>query len=453
MADSVLLIDDDADVLRAIGNYFERLGYEVRRELSGEAGLQAWDRFRPGVTVLDLTLPGMDGLQVLENLRQRDASVVLLTGHSDVPTAVKAMQLGAENFLTKPVDLAHLAAAVARIADKVRLKRVNAALQSQGASGRGLEALGPSTTMSEIASQVRLLAQSERTTVLIEGETGTGKGWVARSIHDLGPRARQPFVECPCGGAPAEKLDEALFGVERGGEGGDRRPGLLELADKGTLFLEEIAELPPELQPRLLKVLETRAFRRVGGSREVNVDVRIIAATSRNLVGEVEEGRFREDLFYRLSVMPLRLPPLRDRTREDRLAVLTRVLADLRGDIPDVPAALQSEVLERLLGHAWPGNVREMRNVLERAMLLARGQPAIALEHLPTELRLRSAGQERKHSPLTLDDLERQHIERTLKYHGGNRTRAAAELGISRATLINKIKRYGLQAAGGAAHG
>lgn len=453
MADSVLLIDDDADVLRAIGNYFERLGYEVRRELSGEAGLQAWDRFRPDVTVLDLTLPGMDGLQVLENLRQRDASVVLLTGHSDVPTAVKAMQLGAENFLTKPVDLAHLAAAVARIADKVRLKRVNAALQSQGASGRGLEALGPSTAMSEIASQVRLLAQSERTTVLIEGETGTGKGWVARSIHDLGPRSRQPFVECPCGGATAEKLDEVIFGVERGGDGGDRRPGLLELADKGTLFLEEIAELPPELQPRLLKVLETRAFRRVGGSREVNVDVRIVAATSRNLVGEVEDGRFREDLFYRLSVMPLRLPPLRDRTREDRLAVLTRVLADLRGDIPDVPAALQSEVLERLLGHPWPGNVREMRNVLERAMLLARGQPAIALEHLPAELRLRSAGQERKHSPLTLDDLERQHIERTLKYHGGNRTRAAAELGISRATLINKIKRYGLQAAGGHANG
>jgi len=453
MADSVLLIDDDADVLRAVGNYFERLGYEVRRELSGEAGLQTWDRFRPDVTVLDLSLPGMDGLQVLEHLRQRDASVILLTGHTDVPTAVKAMQLGAENFLTKPVDLAHLAAAVARIADKVRLKRVNQALQQQGAAGPGLEALGPSITMSELANQVRLLAQSERTTVLIEGETGTGKGWIARSIHDLGPRARQPFVEYACAGVPSEKLDEELFGLERGGDEGERRPGLLELADKGTLFLEEIADLPPELQPKLLKVLETRSFRRVGGSREVSVDVRIVVATGRNLLVEVEEGRFREDLFYRLSVMPLRLPPLRDRSREDRLAVLTRVIGELRALIGDAPTTLQSEVLERLVGYAWPGNVREMRNVLERAMLLARGQPAIGLEHLPGEFRTRPAGQERKHSPLTLDDLERQHIERTLKYHTGNRTRAAAELGISRATLINKIKRYSLQTIGGQGNG
>ncbi len=454
MADSVLLIDDDADVLRAVGNYFERLGYEVGRELSGEAGLQAWDRFRPDVTILDLSLPGMDGLQVLEHLRQRDASVILLTGHSDIPTAVKAMQLGAENFLTKPVDLAHLAAAVARIADKVRLKRVNAALQAQGASGHGLESLGHSTAMAELANQVRLLAQSDRTTVLLEAETGTGKGWIARSIHDLGPRAKQPFVEFSCTGVPAARLDEELFGMERGGEHGERRPGLLEIADKGTLFLEEIADLPPELQPRLLKVLETKSFRRVGGTREIAVDVRLIAASSRNLVQEVEDGRFREDLFYRLSVMPIRIPPLRDRTREDRLAVLTRVMADLRTLVVDAPTTLQSEVLERLLAYPWPGNVREMRNVLERAMLLARGQPSIGLEHLPGEFRAsKPAGQERKHSPLTLDDLERQHIERTLKYHAGNRTRAAAELGISRATLINKIKRYGLQTVGGGANG
>ena len=446
MPDSVLLIDDDADVLRAVGNYFERLGYEVARELSGEAGIAAYDRLRPDVVLLDLQLPGMDGLQVLEHLRQRDAAVLLLTGHSDVPTAVRAMQLGAENFLTKPVDLAHLAAAVARIADKVRLKRVNATLLGHGASGRGLESLGTSTPMTELGNQVRLLAQSERTTVLIEGEAGTGKAWIARTIHDLGSRAKAPFVEVSCSGVTATALDSQLFGHEQGSmdDAPERHTGLFEIADHGTVYIDEIGDLPPEIQPKLLKVLETRSFRRLGGTRELTVDVRLIASSSKNLVGEVEAGRFREDLFYRLSVMPLRLPAVRDRGREDRLAVLTRVVADLRAEVPDGPTTLATEALERLLAYGWPGNVREMRNVVERAMLLGRGQPSINLEHLPAEFRVRPTLGDRKHSPLTLDDLERQHIERTLKYHEGNRTRAAAELGISRATLINKIKRYAL---------
>lgn len=450
MADSVLLIDDDADVLRAVGNYFERLGYEVGRELSGEAGLATFDRFRPDVVILDLQLPGMDGLQVLEHLRQRDAAVLLMTGHSDVPTAVRAMQLGAENFLTKPVDLAHLAAAVARIADKVRLKRVNATLLGQGASARGLESLGTSVQMSELVGQVRLLAQSDRTTVLLEGEAGVGKAWIARMIHDLGPRAKEPFVEVAVGGLSPLSLDSELFGHEKGSHDAaeERRTGLFEIADHGTIYIDEIGDLPPELQPKLLKVLETRTFRRLGGTRELAVDVRLIASSSKNLVAEVEAGRFREDLFYRLSVMPLRLPAVRDRAREDRLALVTRVLADLRPLTPDAPVSLSTEALERLLAYHWPGNVREMRNVLERAMLLGRGQPAISLEHLPNEFRSRPAAGDKRHSPLTLDDLERQHIERTLKYHVGNRTRAAAELGISRATLINKIKRYGLQQTG-----
>ena len=445
MADSVLLIDDDVDVLRAIGNAFERLGYEVTRELSGEAGLATFDRQRPEVVILDLRLPGMDGMEVLEALRKRGAAVILLTGQSDVETAVRAMQLGAENFLTKPVDITHLAAAAARVADKVRLRRVNETLL-HGPSGRGLESLGSSGQMQDFAHQVSLLAQSDRTTVLLTGESGTGKGWVARMIHDLSPRAKEPFVEVNAAGLNSTFLDSELFGHEKGAftDAKDRKQGLFEIADRGTIFLDEIGDLVPELQPKLLKVLETKTFRRLGGTRELTVDVRLIAATNRNLQAEVERGRFREDLYYRLSVMPLMLPAVRDRTREDRMSLVTRILGDLRKELPDGPPALSSEVVERLLAYLWPGNVREMRNVLERALILGRGQPAVSVEHLPGEFRARPGVGDRRHTPLSLDDLERQHIDRTLKHHGGNRTRAAAELGISRATLINKIKRYNL---------
>jgi DNA-binding NtrC family response regulator len=448
MADSVLLIDDDVEALRAIGNHFERLGYEVTRELSGEAGLTTYDRLRPDVVILNLRLPGADGMEILEHLRRRDAAVLLLIETSDVPTAVRAMQSGAENFLTKPVDMAHLAAATARIADKMRLRRINEALLGRSAQSNGLDSLGSSTQMQDFAHQVTLLAQSDRTTVLLTGESGTGKGRVARLIHDLSPRAKNPFVEVNCTGRNATLLDSELFGHEKGAfaDAKERRQGLFETADRGTIFLDEIGDLAPELQPKLLKTLETRTFRRLGGAREISVDVRLIAATSRQLQADVESGRFREDLYYRLSVMPLMLPPVRDRSREDRLALLTRILSDLRKELPDAPATLAGEAVERLLGYGWPGNIREMRNVLERAMILGRGQPAISVEHLPGEFRARPGIGDRRHTPLSLDDLERQHIERTLKHHGGNRTRAAQELGISRATLINKIKRYAIHA-------
>jgi two-component system, NtrC family, response regulator AtoC len=448
MPGSVLLIDDDVDVLRSIGNYFERLGYEVTRELSGEAGLATFDRLRPEVVVLDLRLPGMDGLEVLEHLRQRDAAVILLTGEADVSTAVRAMQLGAENFLTKPVDMEHLAAATARVADKARLRRVNEALLVQSAPDHGLDSLGTSSGMQDFAHQVALLAQSERTTVLLTGESGTGKGWVARMIHDLSPRSKAPFVEVNCAGLNATFLDSELFGHEKGAftDAKDRKQGLFEIADQGTIFLDEIGDLAPELQPKLLKVLETKTFRRLGGTREITVDVRLVAATNKELQSEVENGRFREDLYYRLSVMPLMLPAVRDRSREDRLSLITRLMSDLRAELPDGPATLSSEVLERLLAYTWPGNVREMRNVLERALILGRGAVAVSVEHLPGEFRARPGIGDRRHTPLSLEDLERQHIERTLKHHTGNRTRAAIELGISRATLINKIKRYNLSA-------
>jgi len=444
MADSILLIDDDVEILRTLGTHLERAGYDVSRELSGEAGLATFDRLRPDVVVLDVGLPGMGGLGVLAHLRERDAAVVLLATEEERADAVAALSSGAEAFLPKPVDADHLSGIVARVADKVRVRRVNEALLVQAAAAQGLETLGSSAGMQELAQQVKLLAASDRTLVLIEGELGTGKSMAARLIHDLGPRAREPFVEVNCNAQTAAQLEALLFGYEKGAfaDAKERRAGLFEIADRGTILLAEISELPPELQPRLLKLLETRSFRRMGGTREITVDVRLIAATSHSLAAEVESGRFREDLYYRLSVMPLRLPPVRDRSREDRLALLMRLMSELRRELPDVPTGVPSEVMERLLGYGWPGNVREMRNVLERALMLGRGLPSIAIEHLPGEFRNRPGIGDRRHTPLTLDELERQHIERTLRHHNGNRTRAAMELGISRATLINKIKRY-----------
>jgi DNA-binding NtrC family response regulator len=447
MPDSVLLIDDDVNVLRAVGQVFERAGYEVARELDAEAGLAAYDRLRPEVVVLDLHLPGMDGLEALARFKERNAAVILLTGHGDVATAVQAMQLGAENFLAKPVDLEHLIAAVARVADKVRLRRLNDLLLLRNVPSDGLETLGASPAMRELGRQVGLVALAERTPVLLRGENGVGKGWLARVLHQLSPRAGGPFVEVSVLGREAAALDAELFGQERAGEqeARERRQGLVEMAAGGTIFIEEVADLPAELQPRLLRLLETRTFRRVGGVRELTADVRVVAATSRDLGALVEAGGFREDLAYRLNVTPIDLPPLRERAREDKLALLIALVNELQRQVSDAPAAVGPDALERLLAHAWPGNVREMRNVLERALILGRGQPLVGIEHLPGEFRNRPGPGDRRHTPMTLDELERAHIERTLRHHGGNRTRAAQELGISRATLINKIKRYAIQ--------
>src|SRR3989449_2354156 len=344
VADTVLLIDDEPDVVRAVGAYLERTGAEVTRAVTAEEGMQAYERVRPDVVILDLHLPDAHGLDVLERLKGQGAAVILLTGNGDIETAVKAMQLGAENFLTKPVDMTHLAAATARVAEKVRLARQNALLRARDHEGEGLDSLGVSPAMRELARQIELLAASDRSTVLLAGESGTGKGWAARIVHHLSPRSRGPFVEVNCGGLSATFLDSELFGHEKGAftDAKERKQGLFELADGGTIFLDEIGELAPELQPKLLKVLDTKTFRRLGGTREMTVDVRLIAATNRDLVSDVQSGRFREDLYYRLSVMPLRLPPLRERSREDRLALLTRILHAPGPPMPRRPTACRA---------------------------------------------------------------------------------------------------------------
>lgn len=447
MPRTILLIDDDPAVLYTNGRCFQTQGWEVYRAMNGEEGLQLYDTHHADVVLLDLRMPGIDGMEVLERLATKGATVVVLTGHGDVDTAVRAIQMGAENFITKPATPSHLLAIVERAVEKVELRRTNQLLASQiqGASGR--MGIGRSGKMQALERQVDLLAASSQTTVLLLGESGTGKGWVAQALHARSSRARGPFVEVNCAGLSATFLDSELFGHEKGAftDAKSMKRGLFEVANGGTLFLDEIGDLAPELQPKLLKVLESKSFRRLGGTTEIKTDVRLIAATNKNLADKVGGGSFREDLFYRLSVVRIQLPPLRERTTEDILELINRMLQTLAGRHPGATGHLSGGALGMLVRYEWPGNVRQLQNVLEHALIMSEGAEEILPEHLPPELHI----QDTKVGPpqqgfvaRTLREVEQRHIEHTLIACGGNRTQAAAVLGISRATLHSRLREY-----------
>jgi len=445
MTDSILLIHDDSTLLRSIGARFEQAGCEVLRELTGEAGVATLERSRPDVVCLAMHLaeasPALVG-----RLAAFEAPVVGFGENVSAQATAGVLAAGASRVADTSVDADLFFNLAQQAGIEGRRRRAAEAVIRAGSPRFGADSLGGSAAMRQLANQLGLLAQSERTTVLLTGEAGVGKAWAARVIHDLGVRAGRPFMEVRLGGQNPAYLESLIFGHERGAfvEATARRRGYLELVAGGTLLLREIADLPAELQPKVLRVLETRTFRRLGGTHDITVDTRLVVTTRRDLAVEVEAERFRQDLFYRLNVMTLGMPPLRDRSQDDRAGLISGIHGELKGVYSDSPQIITPDAQGRLLEYAWPGNVREMRQVLERAMLLARGQIAVGVEHLPGEFRARPGVGDRRHTPMSIDDLENQHIERTLRYHGGNRTRAAKELGISRATLINKIKLYGI---------
>jgi DNA-binding NtrC family response regulator len=447
---TVLLIDDEVSILDSLARFFSREGWTVLTAAEGDAGLRLCAKGKPNLIVHDLELPGLGGLELLRELRRRepDASVVVLTGHGDVPLSVRAMELGAESFLMKPPDLAHLRVIAERAFEKAVLRRENRRLRETSAVQSGLESLESSAAMADVARQVRLLAASD-STVLIEGETGTGKGWVAHILHGASARAPHPFVEINCAGLTPTFLESELFGHEKGAftDAKERKLGLFETADRGTLFLDEIGDLAPDLQPKLLKVLESGRFRRLGGTREIEVDVRLVAATNRPLRASVKAGEFREDLYYRLAVFPVHLPPLRERGPAALEVLSHDLLIGLSRRMDRETPAISAEALQILTRHPWPGNIRELRNALERAAIVAGPAQEIRPEHLPVEVKGASRGTSdvAADPTLSLAEIERRHIIAALAHHDGNRSRTARSLGIGRRTLYDKLERYDLK--------
>ncbi|MBM4186990.1 MAG: sigma-54-dependent Fis family transcriptional regulator [Gemmatimonadetes bacterium] len=443
MTDCILLVHDDPSLLRAVGARFEETGSEIVRELSVETAAATLTRSRPDTILLATSLAAPEAIG---RLGGHGIPVVLFGEQPDRGTVKRGLEAGAQLVVDVGADFATVVSVAKTSARAAKAQRVIETQLAMTAPRHGLDSLGTSNAMKQVAQQIGLHAQSDRTTILVQGEAGVGKAWAARLIHDLGSRAKKPFFEVRCTGMNAAYLESLLFGHEQGVfvEATERRRGLMETADGGTVLLREIGDLPAEVQPKLLRALESRTFRRLGGSDDIVVDTRLMVTARRPLSEDVAAERLREDLFYRLSVMPLHVPPVRDRSQEDKLGLITSIHQDLRLELPEGPAQLAVDVHERFLGYSWPGNVREMGNVLERSMLVARGQVTINVEHLPGEFRARSGVGDRRHTPMTLEALEQQHIDRTLRYHGGNRTRAAKELGISRATLINKIKLYNI---------
>jgi DNA-binding NtrC family response regulator len=461
---AVLIVEDEHVLAQAMSDYLARHGFEPAVAGSGEAALEALAEFEPDLVVLDYQLPGMDGLEVLREMRQRapQATVVMLTAHGSVKAAVEAMRAGAFDYLTKPIDLEELALVLGRAGSHARLERELRVLQGAAARGApGERIVGVSESTRQLRAQVERLAALDQgpgaaPAVLISGETGTGKGLVARAIHDLSARGERPFVEVNCGAIPAPLLESEMFGYERGAFTDARaaKPGLFEAADGGTLFLDEIGAMPVELQVKLLKAIEDRSVRRLGGLRQKSIDVRIVAATNRDLDRAAQEGSFRSDLFYRLKVLTLVLPPLRERP-EDVVPLARHFLAEI-GRRYRRARRLTPDAEARLRGYGWPGNVREVANVIERAVLLhegddigpdALGLPAFARGGTAVEV---GGGGGVKvdfsQGGLSLSELERTLIVEALRTTGGNRRRAALLLGISGETLRYRMEKYALGA-------
>jgi len=443
----VLIVEDDPATRSGLTELVRTWGFHADSAGDGEEAWQKVATFRPTVVVSDLVMPRLDGHQLLRRLRASDSDIVfvLLTAQGSVESAVEAIKDGAYDYLTKPVDPQRLHILLNKIVERLEtlreVKVLRRRLRDQGTFGR---LIGHSPGMRGVYQTIEQTAPTTAS-VLISGESGTGKELVAQTIHHLSLRATMPFVAINCAAIPETLLESEIFGHEKGAFTGaaDRRQGCFELADRGTLFLDEIAEMTPATQVKLLRVLQEQTFRRLGGRQEQKVDVRIIAATNMDPSEAVRTGKLRDDLYYRLNVVSIALPPLRDR-REDLPLLVQSFLSEFAAKLGRPIAAVDQEAMRIFERYAWPGNVRELRNVIERATILAAGE-FIEPRHLPPAL---LAGSEQELPALalapgtTVDEAERQLIELTLQHTGDNKTRAAEILGISLKTLHNKLNRF-----------
>jgi DNA-binding NtrC family response regulator len=451
---SILVIDDKESMRQMLAKTLESEGFEVDTARDGERGLDKAKEKRFDLILTDLKLPKMDGLEVLSSIKDLDpeVAVIVMTAYGTIETAVQAIKQGAFDFLTKPFDVDHLQVLIQRALENRRLLAENVLLREELAHNLGFtEIIGKSEKMKEVTRLVKKVASSD-TTVLLLGESGTGKELFARAIHGLSPRKSGPYVAINCAAIPRELLENELFGSERGAYTGavTRKMGKFEIAEKGTIFLDEIGDLDIALQAKILRVLQEKRFERLGGTKTINIDVRVIAASNFDLKKAIEKKNFREDLYYRLSVFPINIPPLRER-REDISELADFFIRKYCLEMKKEKKSLSKEALSLMDKYHWPGNVRELENTIERAIILCEGKKILP-EHLAirlpsnSEIRLREGAGLKEVSQYAQAEAERAMILRVLNQTRGNKRKTAEILKIDYTTLFEKIKKYNIDA-------
>jgi two-component system response regulator HydG len=443
----ILVAEDDVTTHEDWCAMLASWGYEVKIAEDGEKALDLLRSFQPHILLSDLRMPHRDGLHLLRDIRELHLETlpIIISGVGEIPDAVQAIKLGAADYLSKPIDPPHLQQILKKLTEHIDVREENLRLRRRLVEVGELGPLfGKSLAMRRVLTSIERLAESSAS-VIITGESGTGKELAARTIHQLSSRKNAPFVGINCAAIPQTLMESELFGHERGAfTGADRRrEGCFELANGGTLLLDEITEMKPELQAKLLRVIEERKLRRIGGTSEVDLDVRVLAASNRDLERAMHSGNLREDLYYRLNVFTIEMPPLCQRL-EDLPLLIESFLQHFAELNHKQISGVDEECLVALKSHPWPGNVRQLRNVIERASVLCRG-PLISIGDLPAEFKSdgqKAAGLFQIRLGTSLDDVERELISRTLEFAGGNKTRAAEILGITAKTLYNRLERY-----------
>ena len=452
----ILVIDDEPILRESLEVALKTFGFHVSIARTGEEGLDLFQSENPDLVLLDHWLPGINGDEVLRKIKEQDPDVpvIVMTAQGSIEMAVNSMKMGAFDFLVKPFELDQVEDLIKKGLDRVRLKKevewLRAQYQEKFRSG-GI--IGVSQQMKEVLALAEKVAQGSETTVLIEGETGTGKELLAEFIHFLSPRSSFPFIPINCGAIPKDLFESELFGYENGAFTGaleKGKMGKVEAAEKGTLFLDEVGELSPSAQVKILRVLEEKEYFKVGGVEKKKADVRIIAATNKDLESEVKKGNFRDDLYFRLNVVKLHIPPLRER-KEDILPLFRFFVDRFNGQFKKGFIQISEEAEEEMLAYSWPGNIRELRNAVERIVLLEKGDTILG-KHLSFLVGKEGQVQEREEfkpylpsQGIALDEVEKQFILEALKMKKGNKLQAAKMLGISRSALLYRMEKYGIK--------
>jgi two-component system response regulator AtoC len=450
MAVSILIIDDEVLTLNNLKRALTKEGYEVMVADSGETGIELFKKNRPNLALVDLMLPGIDGIEVLKQIKNLETNtvVIMITAYEIIEKAIEAMKLGAYDYLMKPFKINELKAGIARALELQSLRvRVSDTIETERGKYYFDRIIAHSRKMADAVKTARRVAPLDKTTILITGESGVGKGLFARAVHYNSGRAEGQFTELNCAAIPDNLMESELFGYEPGAftDARRRKIGLLEKTDGGTFFLDEIADMPLPLQAKILKVLEEQSFTRLGGTSQITVDVRVIAATNKDLQKQMEQGDFREDLFYRLNVVPIAIPPLRER-KEDVIPLSLAFIEEFNIELHRSFKGISPSTADALTEYDWPGNVRELRNIIERILALYQGDE-ILVEHLPAEITANRIiepvikEQIQKREFVNLEELEAKYIKEVLTYTGGNKSRAAKILGIHPTSLFRKIKK------------